>query len=192
MFFIDAPPQKTLLQNDTFLTFGPPIILFGGFACFIWALGQYMWRTAEEGTKTIPAIVKTVPAVQLPFVGAGVAPLDNRPLSNAEDGPGIISIMPQPGKKRKVVGEWTMRGVIYDLITLKPIPGAHMIFTDNVTNSRAQIQIDARGRYRVTLPSLTGRGYLVTLSKTGYLKSYLNLQPHSYTPLVTDFHMAPK
>jgi hypothetical protein len=139
-----------------------------------------------------------------------------------EEGPGIVSIMQEKGPRPKVVSEWKMRGTIYDLITLKPVPGVHMIFTDNATNSKAQIKTDEQGRYRTILPALPGRGYLVTLSKTGYLKSYLDpgtegvsdmplerrkeivselasliaepaaLQPNSGDPLLTDFHMAPK
>lgn len=243
MSFLDAPPEKTAFQNDNFRTFGLPIIFFGGFAYALWAFSQYMWRTAEKGTETVSTLAKTMTGSPSPK-GGGVVPSDSAGLqglvseqgtgkydptgteaqkSSVEDeGPGTISIMPEKGVKSKVLAEWKMRGVIYDLITLKPVPGVHMIFTDNVTNSRAQIKTDDEGRYRVILPTLPGRGYLVTLSKTGYEKSYLDpgtesvdamplerrkeiakelssliaepasLQPNSDSPLVTDFHMAPK
>ena len=245
MSFGDAPPEKSALQSDNFRNFGLPIILFGGLAYFIWAMAQYMWHTAEEGTKTVSTIVK--PAVSgLPDVkGAGVVPVNSRaiqglvneqvtgkfdPTGNVavqrketeDEGPGTISIMADKGAKDKIVREWKMRGVIYDLITLKPVPGVRMLFIDNQTNARAEIQSDAQGRYRAILPSLSGRGYIVTLSKPGYEKTYLDpgtenvadmplarrkeivkelssligepasLQPNSDTPLVTDFHIAPK
>ena len=129
--------------------------------------------------------------------------------------------MPVKPAKVKIVTEWRMRGSIYDLITLKPVPGVMMTFTDYSTNSRAQILTDANGRYRTILPPLNGHGYLVTLSKSGYAKTYLDpwtesvsrmplkrrqelvremtsriaepasLQPASATPLVTNFHLAP-
>lgn len=249
MSFLDAPPEKSALQNDTFRTFGIPILFLGGLAAFVWTAGQYLWRTAEEGTKAVIAASGTPSAGAAKGGAAGggtvaqalidelksnrdepaasspgaAAPAPAEAATPDEDeGPGIVSIMPDKGARPKAVSEWRMRGVIYDLVTLKPVPGVHMIFTDNETNSRAQIKTDAQGRYRAILPALPGRGYLVTLSKTGYLKSYLDpgtegvsdmplerraeivkelssliaepaaLEPNGDTPLVTDFHMAPK
>lgn len=252
MSFLDAPPEKSALQNDNFRNFGIPLIIFGGLAWALWAFSQYMWRTAEEGTTTMTkAIVKTA-ATGSP-TGSGVVPTDSQAIhdmvlehdgvdrkgkagpgasdasapaeaaSDAEQGPGTISIMPEnQTPRRKAVLEWKMRGTIYDLMTLKPVPGVHMIFTDNATNSKAQIKTDEEGRYRVLLPALNGRGYLVSLSKAGYEKAYLDpgtegvsemsvdrrqeitkelssliaepasLTPNGDTPLITDFHMAPK
>lgn len=246
MSFRDAPPQKTALQSDTFRNFGVPILLFGGLAYVLWTASQYMWRTAEESTKNVMAA--SMPAASPTVTGGGVVPVDSKSIQGLvneqvtgtfdptghmapvetgkpdddDDGPGAISIMPDDRLKDKVVKEWKMRGVICDLLTLKPVPGVHVIFTDNATNSRAQILTDANGRYRTILPALAGRGYHVTLSKAGYAKTYLDpgtegvadmplerraelvkelssviaepssLQPNSDTPLVTDFHMAPK
>lgn len=247
MSFLDAPPEKGALQNDSFRNFGIPILFFGGLAYCIWAFSQYMWRTAESGTKG--AVVETLKSTgqASPLIkGAGVVPSDSAGIQGLvneqrtgkydptgrdpmpetkpveEEGPGIVSIMPEKGPRPNAVTEWKMRGTIYDLLTLKPVPGVHMIFTDNETNSKAQIKTDEQGRYRAILPALPGRGYLVTLSKTGYQKSYLDpgtegvadmpierrkeivselssliaepaaLQPNSGYPLVTDFHMAPK
>lgn len=247
MSFLDAPPEKGALQNDNFRNFGLPILFFGGLAYALWAFGGYMWRTAEQGTKGHVEVLKGTGASPAAIKGGGVVPSDSagiqglvneqrtgkydptgadpmpEPVKPAEEeGPGIVSIMAEKGDRPKAVFEWKMRGVIYDLLTLQPVPGVHMIFTDNVTNSRAQIMTDPQGRYRAILPALAGRGYLVSLSKTGYLKSYLDpgtegvadmtierraeivkelssliaepasLQPNSDTPLVTDFHIAPK
>lgn len=246
MSFLDAPPEKTALQNDNFRNFGIPILFFGGLAYGLWAFSEYMWRTAEQGTKAVAGALS--PTANSPTIikGGGIVPSDSAgiqglvneqrtgvydptgadPLPEAvkppvEEGPGLISIMPEKGDRPKAVFEWRMRGVVYDLITLKPVPGAHLIFTDNTTNSRAQILTDSKGRYRAVLPSLAGRGYLVSLSKAGYLKSYLNpgtegvadlplerrrelvqelssliaepyeVHPNSDEPLVTDFHIAP-
>ena len=242
MSFQDAPPEKSALQNDNFRAFGIPLILFGGLAWFMWAGSQYLWRTAEEGTKSTVAATKAT----LANAGKGSAGANatvaqaiveslktgrDEPASASsgsdevppeEEGPGVVSVTPEKGPRRAAVTEWRMRGVIYDLLTLKPVPGVHMIFTDNETNSKAQILTDGQGRYRAVLPALHGRGYLVSLSKTGYLKSYLDpgtegvadmplerrteiakelssliaepasLQPNGDTPLVTDFHMAPR
>lgn len=234
MSFLDAPPEKGALQNDTFRSVGMPVLFFVGFAFFIWSLGQYLWRTAEEGIKTVPAGIKTavsgasrqgagfVPQAPVrevpPDAGAPTAPPE--PAESA--GPGTISIMPSEAPKAKIVREWKMRGTIYDLITLQPVPNAQMTFTDNETNARALIQADSQGRYRTILPPLEGRGYVVTLAKTGYVKSYLNpgtegvnvmplerrkeiakelssliaepasIQPDTGAPFVTNFYIAPK
>ncbi|MCR4295384.1 MAG: hypothetical protein NUW21_07600 [Elusimicrobia bacterium] len=246
MSFRDAPAEKTALQNDNFRNFGIPILFFGGLAYGIWAFSTYMWKTAEQGTKAVAGALS--PTANSPTIikGGGIVPSDSAgiqglvneqrtgkydptgedPMREAdkppeEEGPGIVSIVPEKGGRPEAVFEWKMRGVIYDLVTLKPVPGVHMIFIDNATNFRAQIKTDSRGRYRAILPALAGRGYLVSLSKTGYLKSYLNpgtegvaempleqraelakelasliaepasVQPNSNTPLVTDFHLAP-
>ncbi len=242
MSFQDGPPQKTALQNDTFRSFGPPIILLGGMGFFIWAFGQYLWKTAEGNTDAIPNFK---PVVAKASKAGGVVPTNSGAIQGIvneqstgnydpsgaapdgvkkteDDGAGAISIMAEKTPEAKVVNEWKLRGVIYDLVTLKPLPGVSMTFTDNETNSRAVVLTDAKGRYRTILPPLTGRGYLVSLAKSGYAKTYLNpgtegvsemtldrrkeltkelstsilepasLQPDSETPLVTNFHMAPQ
>jgi hypothetical protein len=225
MSFREAPKQKTALQSDNFRNFVLPIIFFGGFAFVIWSFSHFLWRTAEEGAQTVR--IDAPPAPSGPpeagkFEPPVFAPLDHRPKAGEDEGTGIISIMPTPVKKAKAVAEWRMRGVIYDLITFKPVPGVSMIFTDNQTNARAQILTDAKGRYRVLLPPLPGHGYLITLAKSGYETSYLSshldgiremslerrreigrelaseigrptaLKPHSEAPLLTDFYLAPK
>ncbi len=242
--FLDAPPEKTTLQSDTFRNFVMPALFFGGLAFAVWSMASFFWTSAENGTKSAVAVVKATtgsPVVK----GGGVVPTDSKAIQGLvneqvtgkydpggrvvyknktdddETGPGVISVMPQATLKAKPVLEWKMRGVIYDLVTLQPVPGVHMIFTDNETNSKAQLVTDAQGRYRIILPPLPDRGYMVTVSKPGYSKTYLDpgtegvsektlderkqlaaelstlikepstVQPNSDTPLVTDFHLAP-
>ncbi len=248
MSFTEKSPEKSALQNDNFRNFGIPLLLFGGLAYVMWAFSQYMWNTAESSTHNVAAIAQQAAGSPAAVVkGAGVVPTNSKAIQGLvneqvtgqfnpdgdappetkkageeDEGPGTISIMPDKRAKTKVVSEWRMRGAIYDLITLKPVAGVRMIFTDNQTNSKAQIQSDVHGNYRAILPALPGRGYLVTLSKPGYEKAYLDpgtegvaempeerrreiakelssliaepasLQPNSDTPLVTDFHIAPK
>lgn len=246
MSFHDAAPQKTALQSDGFRNLVLPVLLFGGLAFFVWSIGQYLWHSAEEGAKTVQAGVKSVPIpsggggggvvpvnskaiqglvneqVTGEFDSGGVAPVNKRPSTDDEEGTGTISIMPDKGPKARAAREWKMRGEIRDLITLKAVPGVKMTFIDNETNSRAAIVTDGQGRYRTILPPLPGRGYLVTLEKLGYEKTYLDpgtegvpdmplerrkeirkelssliaepssIEPNSETPLVTNFYIAPK
>lgn len=144
--------------------------------------------------------------------------------ADEETGSGSISIVSDkaanPAPKRAT--EWKLRGVVYDLVSLKPVPGATLTLTDNQTNARAQTVTDSQGRYRIILPPLDGRGYLVAIAKPGYEKTYLNpgtegvadmdqarreelarelattisepasLEPPSDAPFPTNFHLAPK
>jgi hypothetical protein len=242
MSFHDAPPEKTALQNDTFRTFGIPIIIFGGLAGALWWYSTTMWKAVSAGVEDQPISAApakpaksedgmSVSAVIQAKVdelaekpgGTGEAPTAGAAFeADEEEGAGVISVMKGHGPSAKVVTEWKMRGVIYDLLTLKPVPAARLIFSDSETNMRAVIQTDGSGRYRAILPPLPGRGYVVTIAKAGYASSYLNpgtegvaemsaasrrelvkelssliaepasLEPHSHTPLVTDFHLAPK
>lgn len=200
--FADAPPERGALQNENFRSFGMPMLFFGGLAFAMWSFSQFMWRTAEENAAAYETNAKNAvspkPATSSKLA-AGVVPVDSKAIQGlvneqvtgiydpegklpekkaapAETGPGIVSITPAGTSSRAVVREWKMRGTIYDLVTLKPVPDVHMIFTDNATNSRAQIKTDGMGRYKVILPPLTNpdRGYLVALSKSGYEKTYLN------------------
>lgn len=213
MSFADAPPRKTALGSSAFRNFVLPILLLGGMAFVIWSLGRSLQTRVENEAKLIPAVVKTTSGA------AFISEIQKRP--EEDEQPGAVSITPEEASPAKIVREWKMRGVIYDLVTLKPVPGVDMIFTDNETNARVPIRTDSLGRYRAILPALAGRGYLVTLSKPDYEKSYLDagvkgvgkmslarrkkltqelssliaepasLEPRSEAPLVTDFHLAP-
>jgi hypothetical protein len=249
MSFLDAPPEKTAFQNDNFRNFGMPILFFGGFAYAIWTFSQYMWRTASDGTKTVSTLSKkpessvTFSGGAVPSDSAGIqglvdaqrsgknSPLNVTPSTEAQkqppenEGSGNVSVMPVKGDsaaKAKGGSEWKMHGVIYDLITLKPVPGVHMVFTDNMTSLRVPIDADSQGRYRALLPLLVGRGYIVTMSKPGYKSTYLDpgiegvtslplerrrelvrdlsslisqpylFEPDSGAPLVADFYLPPQ
>lgn len=182
------------------LFFGGLAFLLWQFSQFMWTTAEKNSESYDTRKKVAEAVVD--PKLQRAKVGAGVVPVDSKaiqglvneqvtgvydpdgdappeerkPAVPEETGPGIVSITPTPGKNRRVVREWKLRGRIYDLVTLKPIPDVHMIFTDNATNSKAQIVTDHQGFYKVVLPPLTepARGYLVELSKGGYEKAYLN------------------
>lgn len=241
MSFREANPEKTTLESDGFRGVALPVLFFGGLAFAVWNLGSFLWNTAGESAKASGEVLKKMPgttktAADILNEAGGVPPSGGNPsagdgsrpaLAPAEDenpeDQGAISIMPeQKAVAAKPVTEWKLRGVTYDLLTLKPLPGVQVIFNDLQTNSRAQVQTDAQGRYRTVLPPLQGRGYTVTMSKSGYSKAYLNpgtegvsempldrrqeivkelkaaisdpatLEPNSDTPLVTDFHLAPQ
>ena len=230
MSFRDAPPEKTALQGDLFRNYGIPLMIFGGVAYFVWMLGANMLRVGEDNARSGgPSIVKQ--AVSGIPAAAGEAPSDSGEKnfvpklvnpSSEDQGLGTLSIMSSKDSKQGIVRDWRIRGGVYDLITLKPLAGAIVTFTDNMTNSRAQVAADARGRYRALLPPLVGRGYVVTLFNVGYEKTCLDpgivgvrdlpiarrrelvkdlasmisrpfaFEPDSEDPLEADFYLAPK
>lgn len=144
------------------------------------------------------------------------------PMAEAEEPSQGVFITHSPDQKpAAVVKEWRMRGVVYDLKTLAPIPKCRMVFSDEQANARFETMADAAGRYRMILPPLDGRGYSVTMRQPGYAASYLNpgmenvrglspqerwqmsqdlsgsvmtpytVEPNSGDPLITDFYLAP-
>ena len=70
--------------------------------------------------------------------------------------------------------EWKLRGAVYDLTTLKPVPGAALEFKDEERNKVVKTRTDSAGRYRTIVPSLGERGYLVVIKKGGYAANYLD------------------
>lgn len=125
------------------------------------------------------------------------------------------------GQAEEEVREWRLRGGVYDLVTLKPVPRCAMTFADEGSTARLRSSTDSQGRYRVTVPALKNRGYAVALQCQGYASSYLNpgaegvramseedrrslasdlakaldppytLQAYASKPLITDFFVAP-
>jgi hypothetical protein len=71
--------------------------------------------------------------------------------------------------------EWKFRGEVYDLLTLKPLAGCALTFTDSETNRSIKTRTDSGGRYRAIVPPLSGgRGYSVAIERNGYAPNYLD------------------
>ncbi len=100
--------------------------------------------------------------------------------STESDGVLIISHVGEgspsaPAPAPKPVREWKLRGVVYDLTTLKPVAGAALDFKDEETNRVVKTRTDSAGRYRTIVPPLSGdRGYAVAVAKRGYASNYLD------------------
>lgn len=150
--------------------------------------------------------------------GVSVMPAD---AADTGEGQGTISVTKETGTTVSAPREWRLRGRVYDLVTLKPVPGAMIVLLDNETNARAETMTNKEGRYRTVLPPLRERGYVVAIKKSGYAQSYAgpesagvkdldagsrkelarqlsrsvesptSLEPGSEAPLVTDFFLAP-
>ena len=191
-----------------------PLLFFGALGGVVWTIAASLWDLAQGSstgvlTKAINSELdsrfKLAPEPETEAVGAA---------------PSAAAAEPEEPDEASARG-WHLRGVVYDLLTLKPMSGCAMTFTDPVGHSQEHGTTDARGRYRIVLPPLSGRGYLVAIEKSGYAKNYLNpatedvaqmpaesraelahdlaktaaetasLQPYDERPFVTNFHLAP-
>lgn len=117
--------------------------------------------------------------------GGGPASPGGSGAAGGEKGGGtaMISITPEDASdsvsspsapKAKAVKEWRLRGNVYDLTTFKPVAGVAMVFVDEPTGVRRETRTDSQGRYRVIVPPLDGRGYVVSAIKSGYSPNYLD------------------
>lgn len=119
------------------------------------------------------------------------------------------------------VKEWRLRGAVYDLTTLAPVPRCLVVLTQASTGAKFETMTDGSGRYRLLVPALQRDSYQVKLQAERFSRSYLNpevenvgklpeakrremaaelaatfLPPYELTgsaqPLVTDFYLAPE
>jgi len=124
-----------------------------------------------------PAPTKTTrPAPSKP--GKAVQPVPAVNEDDEDELPAVTIIKEPPPKKVKSVKEWKLRGFVYDLLTLKPVPSCKITLSDLDTNAHFETATDAAGpeagRYRAILPPLPDRGYLIDIAAPGYVTAYLN------------------
>lgn len=165
-----------------------PIILAGVGATLVFGI----WRLVATGGSDLdraqlPSIegepqasarasTSTAPGVFASSRSAYAEPMLGQPSPGGEDqGTMIVEVEAAPAKPEKpaaVVKEWKMRGFVYDVVSLAPVPHCKVVFADVETNARFETATDASGRYRMILPPLPGRGYAVSLRQPGYSATY--------------------
>lgn len=135
------------------------------------------YDAAQDKPGASEALFKGGPGADAPSAGSQAgAPGATGAISAGDEGEGsgTISITAAPaGPRPKPVREWRLRGTVYDLVTLKPVPGCTITFVDNETNEKIATMSNAKGLYRAIVPPLPERGYQVSVSKSGYAKTYL-------------------
>jgi hypothetical protein len=189
----DGPVGATNpLKQSRYYQFVFPLLFFGSIGAIVWYLGAglmhlgYANSEVETGNlfggSTKPAAPARTSAGEAS--GSGEKPADGE---KAPDDGGMVSIVhvdddasaSAASRERRapppeVVTEWKLRGTIYDLTTLKPLPGVEVTFADEATNSSIKTRTDSAGRYRAIVPPLDGRGYAVAMAKNGYAPNYLD------------------
>lgn len=179
-----------------------------------------LWMTIASTESVLPETKDS--ALKAGAARSSPAQYAQRPLELQQEPPEAASSGSQEAPKAAALPkEWKMRGVVYDLMTLAALPRCQVVFRDDSVNALAETFTDEKGRYRMILPPLEGRGYAINIHKEGYAASYLDptmagvpqlsrekraalarelagavlspfsLEPESVAPLVTDFYLAP-
>jgi len=69
---------------------------------------------------------------------------------------------------------WAIRGLVYDLYSLKPVSGARVTFVSRATGERLIARTDSAGHYSLKAPRLSTGGYDVTVRHPRYQDNYLD------------------
>jgi hypothetical protein len=230
---LDNPPPSAVATGWSPL----PLVITGVVAVLI-GLGWffvakiYKEETSPEPAARPPVAEAPAPPAPEPAAPALAAPVSSKSGKTPAPAPApavkedqeeeaVTVVKAPPPKREKPVKEWKLRGFVYDLVTLQPVPHCKITLSDVDTNAHFETATDATGRYRAILPPLADRGYLIDIAASGYVTAYLDpgtegvrskpagerqglckelgtavlqpasLQPRGAEPLVTDFFIAP-
>lgn len=79
--------------------------------------------------------------------------------------------VPEPAEA--ATDQWSVRGQAYDLLSLKPVKGVKLVFTNAATGKSYAAKTGADGRYAVKLPPGGEGGYGLEASHPAYRPSFL-------------------
>jgi len=147
-----------------------------------WQVLDWLLRTAD-GRNERPGPAAPSPSAEIPDSSSRESPVPEGPTDSA---PSFIQISPesegrrgaaatQPALQRpkRPVSDWRLRGTVYDLASLAPLPRCRLIFSDALSGTRYETMTDAHGRYRIFLTPLEGRGYNLRIERQGYAAAFL-------------------
>ena len=184
---LPAAGSSNPLKQSPYYQFVMPALFFAALGGTVWWLATGLFHLGEENANTPQIKFNSerpmgTPAASYPpastdtprFEGSGtvsVAPVEETTPS------GTVSVgVPDepPPKPKKKLKEWKFRGQVFDLVTLKPLSGCQLTFTDPETNQEIHTRTNSEGHYRAIVPPLGDRGYTVTAAKGGYSSNYLD------------------
>lgn len=88
---------------------------------------------------------------------------------------------PKQTLARPAAGEsafWTLRGAVYDLMDLRRVQGARIIFRNKISGKEFPVKSDSNGIYRAMLPRLRDGGYEISVRRQDYRPDFLEeMQP---------------
>lgn len=184
MSFPDDDPASRVhpLKQSKYYQFLLPLVFFSALLYLVFNLGMGLFRLGEQNSD------KDISGLMHPDAPA---PAPARPTPTAAisdpDGDGTVFIShqepmeppPAPLSPMKAVPtakparEWRLRGTLYDLVSLQPLPNCTVLLVDQELNRRIETRTDSSGAYRMVVPSLPDRGYTVQLLMDGYSPTYL-------------------
>jgi hypothetical protein len=68
---------------------------------------------------------------------------------------------------------WALRGLVYDLYTLKPVAKAELTFASRGTGERLRARTDREGHFSLRLSKVSSGGYDIAVRHPRYLDNYL-------------------
>jgi len=101
--------------------------------------------------------------------------LDHLPAEAKPDAESKKPAGQQPAPKAPAALEgvsWDFEGQVYDMLTLKPVPGVEMTFYSDEGNHQTKSGKD--GRYRISLPGLRSGGYRLQADHPDYADEYFD------------------
>jgi len=185
------------LKQTRYYQFLLPALFFAVLGYAVWMIGMGLLHVGEsssvndispmlrESTSTASSAAKPTRAAQeaaqarSETQGDGGAPEPSEEASSGDEEILVAHDAPsapetRPSGSAAPAAEWRLRGVVYDLVTLRPLSGASVVFVDEQSNRRVPTRTDSTGRYRTVVPPLADRGYSVSISKDGYSSTYLD------------------
>jgi hypothetical protein len=146
-------------------------------------LGGYAFLHREQLGAPAAAVVGAAPATAPAAAPAADAPQEAPPPDSLGSGVTVLSrglaalgvgTSAEAGHKKRSArpDRWGVHGHVYDLMSVKPIVGARLVFQDRESGKAYAAKTDARGAYRVSLPKLKEGGYDLTVNQRGY-RSFL-------------------
>ncbi len=93
-----------------------------------------------------------------------------RPPAKAKPAEPPPAAKPEPPKP--AAPAWTFEGNVYDLINLKPVAGAKMVF--HAGGKDFACETDGKGRFKISLAPLAAGSYSLGISQKAYLDGYVD------------------
>lgn len=98
----------------------------------------------------------------------------------APSGDAEIAPQPAPGAATEPIeGDWKVSGKVYELITLKPVARARVVFASRLSGKDHPVRTDAKGAYSVSIPKLGESGYDVGFSHPLYRDDWIEEAEHT-------------
>lgn len=153
-------------------------ILGGAFLAYkIGLLDNLLGLVGMGPAPAPPPVVDTTP-VELP-----PTPMPDAPPPTAEpttqpgsDGPITAPVeAPPAAPAAPVAAEWAFEGKVTDLLSMKPVKGAVLLFMTQAEDETFEAKSDEKGRFTVKLPARKGNdGYKLVIDHPEYIAEYFD------------------